>query len=167
MQISHKRRADIARAGFTLVEVMTAMMVAALVAGAVLLMAPGQGSALRASAERLAARIKVAEDRAVLTNRTLALVVTPEGYGFERLEDAGWQRIEGETSGLSFHIWPRNARPRLAELDGGDLSSGRARATRFDPVGGAAPMRLVIDGDGDDWLVEIDDAGAVRVEQSR
>src|SRR5690606_26596161 len=92
-------------AGFTLVEVMTTLAVLGLVAGAVMLAAPGADTRVHGGVERLAARLKLASDQSVLLNRDIALVATPEGYHFEKLEEDGWRRIENAGS-LGFRAWP-------------------------------------------------------------
>lgn len=145
-------------AGFTLVEVMTALLIASMLAGAVLLLWPGENMTVRSAAERLAARISAAADESVLSNRQIALVVTSYGYGFDRRELDGWRRMEG-VSPLAFQSWPEAThaeiqKPAEAEQPGD-------RIAFLDPLGGATPMRLIL-GDTVKWVVEIDERGAVH-----
>lgn len=146
-------------AGFTLVEVMTALLIASMLASAVMLLWPGENMTVRSTAERLAARIAAAADESVFSNRQLALVVNGEGYGFDRREADGWRRIDG-VSPLAFQTWPASTR---AEVDnpakGGVLGD---RVATLDPLGGVTPLRVVI-GDAVKWAVEIDGKGDVHV----
>lgn len=150
-------------AGFTLVEVMTALLIASMLAGAVLLLWPGESMTVRTTAEKLAARVAAAADESVLVNRRIALVVTDEGYGFDRREPDGWRRL-GSESALDFQSWPASTgaqieMPPTAKQPGG-------RIAILDPLGGATPMRIVI-GDAVQWVVEIDAEGAVHANPAR
>lgn len=162
MQMSSTRDSD---AGFTLVEVMATLAIVALVASSVLLMSPGADSRLRSSLERLAARMDLASDQAILMNRQVAIVATNEGYHFERLDEDGWRRIE-TIAGLGFQPWPSSGAPDIENSEASDSETSNRRLARFDPLGGATPMRLSF-GDGDNgWCVEIDEEGGVHVERS-
>ena len=149
-------------AGVTLVEVMTALLIIALMAGAVLLLAPGPDRKTRIEAERLAARAVMASEESIIVNRTTALVVTVEGYGFERLEENGWAPAR-VGSPLGFRPWPSFLDARVEE-SGGD--AGDPRVVRFDPQGGSTPASVVLSGAGARWRVEIDGQGGVNVERA-
>jgi general secretion pathway protein H len=150
-------------AGFTLVEVMTTLMIVGLVASAVVLMAPGAGSRVREAAERLAARLDAASDASVMLNRGVALTVTADGYGFERQDESGWRRIETEPA-LAFQAWPAGTTARIEKPAPADRAG--ERITEFDPLGGATAMRIVIEGGGSRWTVAVDDMGAIHVDRS-
>jgi len=143
-------------AGFSLVETMTAMMVVALVASSVLLLAPGQDRRTRDEAMRLVARIGMAQDESVLVNRTVALVLTADGYGFERLEAGGWAPFEPNTP-LGFRAWPEDVEAR-AERD-----ENESRAARFDAMGTATPTSIIVSGAGVRWRVRVDASGETNV----
>lgn len=149
-------------AGFTLVEVMTALLIASMLAGAVLLLWPGANMTVRATAEKLAARVSAAADESVLVNRQIALVVTADGYGFDRREPDGWRRIEGD-SPLAFQAWPAQVDAEIEAPSATEQPGNRIAI--LDPLGGATPMRLVIGG-GVKWTVEIDTEGAVHANPS-
>jgi type II secretion system protein H len=151
------RRAD---AGFSLVEAMTALMVAAFVAGAVFLMAPSPSREARAQTERFAQRLALAADDSVLRNRPVALVVTNDGYGFERLERNGWAPVE-PGSPLRFRAWPQGLSYRVEAPE--DVREGRV--ARFDATGGASPARIVLAGGGVRWRIEIDGQGRTHVKR--
>lgn len=162
MQTSSTLDSRSGSAGFTLVEVMATLAIVALVASSVLLMSPGADSRLRSALESMATRIDLASDQSILMNRQLALVATGEGYHFERLDEDGWQRLETVPS-LGFRPWPASGAPEIEGEGGeGDVTTSH-RLARFDPLGGATPMRLRF---GEGWRVEIDQEGAVRVERA-
>lgn len=150
------------QAGFTLVEVMTALLIASMLAGAVLLLWPGENMTVRSAAERLAARIAAAGDESVLSNRQIALVVTSEGYGFDRREPTGWRRLD-DSSPLAFHTWPAATGVRIEKPV--EPSQPGNRIAVLDPLGGATPMRVVI-GSTVKWVVEINEKGAVHASPS-
>lgn len=146
-------------AGVTLVEALTALMIVAMMAGAVILLAPGPDRKTRDEAERLAARIVMASEESIVVNRTLALVVTHEGYGFERLEENGWAPAEPR-SPLGFRAWPGELDVRVDQRLGDEDDP---RIARFDAMGVATPASLVLSGAGARWRVVIDGEGEVDV----
>lgn len=146
-------------AGVTLVEAMVALMIVGLMAGAVVLMAPGPGRETREEADRLAARIVMAGEESIVLNRTMALVATEEGYGFERLESDGWVEAEHGTA-LGFRAWPSGLDVRIEETE---AQGEDPRVVRFDALGETTPARIVISGAGVRWRVSIDGQGEVNV----
>lgn len=145
-------------AGVSLVEAMVALVIIGLIVGAVVVLAPGPGQRTQTEAERLAARISFAAEESVVVNRTLALLVTNEGYGFERLEDNGWTPEE-QRSPLGFRAWPSEIEARVEQSD----APGDARVARFDAIGGATPVTVVLSGYGARWSVVVDAQGGVDV----
>lgn len=146
-------------AGVSLVEAMVALMIVGLMAGAVVLLAPGPDAAIRREADQLAARIVLAGEESIVLNRTMSLVVTMDGYGFERLENAGWVAAE-PNSPLGFRVWPQNVDVTVVETL---AERGDARIARFDALGEATPVRLVIEGTSVRWGVAINEEGEVDV----
>ena len=165
MRISPQPNSADRSAGFTLVEVLTALAIVGLIASAVMLASPGADTRLHAGVERLAARLKLAGDQSVLVNRPVALVAAPEGYHFELRDEDGWRRMDAASS-LGFQPWPGNVAPRV-ELPADSEREGEGlRLAEFDPLGGASAMRLVFGTQGPAWLVAIDQAGAIRVDRA-
>lgn len=163
MQTSAKPNSpSTSEAGFTLIEVMTALLIASMLAGAVLLLWPGESMIVRSTAEKLAARLTTAADESVLANRQIAVFVTTQGYGFERREADGWRRLDGN-SALAFEAWPASASAEIEKPAATERADGRIAF--LDPLGGATPMRIVI-GNTVKWIVEIDGEGAVHANPS-
>jgi general secretion pathway protein H len=148
-------------AGFTLVEAMTTLMIVGLLAGMVVLVSPGPERKSREAAERLAARSLMAAEESILINRPMALVVTAEGYGFARLEPNGWLNID-DGSPLGFQSWPPGIEHRVVEPA---EPAAHGRLVRFDPLGGATPAEIVVNGGGAWWKVSVAPEGEIRVER--
>src|SRR5690606_39996616 len=83
------------RMGFTLVELMVVIAIIGVAAGAVVLSMPDPRPTLAVEAERLAARLTLAREEAVMTNRPVARHADTAGYGFESFERAGWTALNG------------------------------------------------------------------------
>lgn len=165
MQTSQTLDSRSGSAGFTLIEVMATLAIVALMASAVLLMSPGADSRLHAALEKFAARIDLASDQSVLMNRQLAIVATPEGYHFERLDEDGWSRLE-TVPALGFQPWPDSDAPEVESADKLEDQGDSQRLARFDPLGGATAMSLRFGKSGQSWRVQIDEEGAVHVERA-
>ncbi len=78
--------------GFTLIEIMVVVVIAAILMGAVTLSFPRTGDdLLKEQANRFAAIISLSQDEAILQSKDLALAVGEAGYSFLRKEDNSWQ----------------------------------------------------------------------------
>ena len=104
--------------GFSLIELMVALFVMGLLAGAAVLALPGDDRALRHEAERFAVRASAARDEAITAGVPVALVVGARGYGFERRADSGWAPLS-ESRFADAH-WAAGTR---ASLGGASLSA--------------------------------------------
>ncbi len=129
---------------------LTALSVIAMMAGMVILAAPGPERRAREVAERVAARSIAAGEESVLTNKPIALMVTEEGYGFERFEEGGWRPLDA-ASPFGFRVWPDDVR---AQAEG---------AVRFEPTGSASPGAVVIETHAVRWRVDVDEGGRAHV----
>jgi general secretion pathway protein H len=80
--------------GFTLVEMLVVLAIIGIsTAVAVLAMGSGHDGSGQAEAQRLLARVQLAADEAMISDRALALAVTPTSYAVLERSDAGraWQ----------------------------------------------------------------------------
>ena len=81
--------------GFTLIEIMVVIVIAAVLIGAVALSFPPVGDKLlKENADRFAALISLAQDEAILQSSELAVEITPEGYSFYRNDDNAWATFD-------------------------------------------------------------------------
>lgn len=160
MAISLTGNEPLARdAGVSLVEAMVALLIVSLVVGVVMLLAPGDDRDARRVAEQLATRMALASEESVIVNRPLSLVLTADGYGFERLEDNGWFPAEPR-SPLAFRAWEDDVVVRV------EPAADDARVARFDVLGGATATSIVLDRAGSRWRVRLSEAGEVDVERA-
>ena len=128
------------RTGFSLVEMMVVLMVMGLLAGVAVLTLPGDERKLRGEAERFAARTLAARDEAIIGARPISVVVSEQGYYFERRSDGRWQALPGR--GFDLMPWDNAT----------TVSAGRQRIV-FDSLGLASSDAAVRLGRGDKALV--------------
>lgn len=140
-----------ARRGFTLVEMLAVVAIAAMAAGAVILTLPDTRPSAGLEAERLAARLVRAREEAVLTNRPVAVEIDAGGYAFSRFDGVEWEPLD--EGPFRDGAWSR----------GTALAGAPARVV-FDPTGAAEPARARLTRDGRDSAVSVDGAGEVRVD---
>ncbi|MCY1671267.1 GspH/FimT family pseudopilin [Novosphingobium sp. SL115] len=126
--------------GFSLVEMLVVLMVMGLLASVAVLTLPGDERKLRAEAERFAARALAARDEAIVGARPVSLVVSEQGYYFERRIDGQWQALPGK--GFDLTPW----------AEGVTASAARQRVV-FDSLGLASSEAAVRLGRGDQGLV--------------
>lgn len=77
--------------GFTLIEIMVVVVIAAVLISAVTLSFPPVGDKLlKENADRFSALISLAQDEAILQSTELAIEITDSGYGFYENQDNTW-----------------------------------------------------------------------------
>ena len=82
--------------GISLVEILIVMMIAAMVAGVVVMSVPPERSQALEEGERFAARLSMAAELAVTRSELIGLKVGPERYDFYRYERGEWKAYDGE-----------------------------------------------------------------------
>lgn len=143
-----------ASAGFTLVELLAVLVVIGLAAATVVLTMPDQRGALRAEAERFAARAHTARNEAIVEARPVALVVDSGGYAFERYGQGRWQVITEPP--LDRHAWPNGV---IVQVEG--ATDGRIA---FDEMGSTDGALVTLAHDGNQVRVRIGGDGAIDAE---
>jgi general secretion pathway protein H len=154
MRTSATGRADRDRErGFTLIELLVVMTIIGLMSAAVVLALPDGRGDLVAEAERFAARVHAAGERAVLDAKPMAVRVTAAGYGFDRRERGEWQPLAEEP--FADRAWAEGTRAGLAQ--------GVAQRVTFDTTGIAEPARLLLLRGDDQVQVDLRSDGTVHV----
>jgi general secretion pathway protein H len=142
-----------ARAGFTLVELMVVLAVLGLMAAVVVVAIPDGRMTIAAEGERFAARLKRAQEEAVLVNRPVEVALTDDGYAFRVRKAGGWQPLDDGP--FEAEAW----------LPGTEVTSDQdVRRVSFDPTGLANPAHFTLRRAGKEVEVLVDQAGNVRVD---
>jgi len=141
------------QAGFTLIELMVVLMIMGLAAGAVVLAMPDPRGDLRHDAERFAARLHAARDKAILDSRDMAVVVDAYGYSFEHRARGRWIP-EGEKAFAAVR-WSEGAQAIVG-------TAGNGRAV-LDATGLAEPIDVALLRDAARVSIRMDADGAIRV----
>lgn len=137
-----------ARGGFTLVELLVVMAVIGVAATAVVLSIPDRRPSVLAEAEVFAARLALAREEAVLSNRTVAVRLSEDGYRFESYDGVSWTALSGV---LQARAWPE-----------GMIGPAAGRVT-FDATGLAEPVHWQLARNGQVQVVAVDGAGEVSL----
>lgn len=144
-----------AEQGFTLVELMVALFIMGLAGGAVLLSVPNGRSQLAAEAEALGARLKRAQEEAILTNHPIDLSLTEDGYRFRTFARGRWSPLSDEP--FAAHSWEAGVRGTLSAQD------GRA-SLRFDPTGSADPGVVILTRETRRVRIRVQETGQVSID---
>lgn len=148
----HRRRACGGSAGFTLVELMVALVIIALMSATVLLTMADPRGGLGGEVNRFAGKVRLARDSAITGAQPMALWISATGYGFERRRGGRWEPL---TDGpLAAANWPAGTTARAA-------TPGRARLL-FDTLGRAdQPLAFMLERSGSRLAIRIDLDGRV------
>lgn len=135
------------RAGLTLVEMLVVLAIVGISAGMVTLAVGGRNdAAAQTEANRLADRLRLAADEALIVGRPVTLTMNPAGYAFE-------------TGTMNPAEWAMRY-----ELPRGVRLSAEASELLIDPDGAAPPAIMTVHDRGRSWAVTFDGLNAdVRV----
>lgn len=166
-------------AGFSLVEVMAAMMLMGLGAALIILTLPQGDDELAAAAKGFAATAERASQQAVISGAAFGFRITPDGYSVVRRRRGAWTPIGAE--GLAGISWPddigvlleepappktdrRSTFDRLTLSRRVAESAGPPPQIQFDATGAMTPFRVAFTGRDGEYVVFGQPNGAVRVE---
>ncbi len=125
----HSKAAPDAVRGFSLLEVLVVVVVAAILAVTLTLAIAGNAQrSLDDGAEQFAALLTQACDEAQLGGREIGVLLDGRGYAFARLDGDRWRTLGGQGT-LRARVWPTSLRAAL-ERDGQVLDLGGAVARR-------------------------------------
>lgn len=141
--------------GFTLIEMMVVLAIVGLAAGVILLTAPDSRRSLIQEAERFAASLVRAKEEAVLTNRTIDVRISSDGYAFGAIS-RGLHRPLEERPFRSI-AWDEDTTAVVSEAD------QRSRIA-FDSTGIATPAAVDLFRSDGHVRVVVDTAGSIKID---
>ena len=141
-------------AGFTLVELLVALVIIGAMSAMVVLAMPDPRGSVSQDAEALAARLVAARDLAIVGGRDIGVRFDGRGYGFARRRREGWQSLTEKA--LQPRNWSNGVNAE-AQIEGGD-------ALVFDATGLATPAVISLRREGRAADVRISMAGGVAVD---
>ncbi|WP_417488507.1 GspH/FimT family pseudopilin [Maricaulis sp.] len=151
--------------GFSLLEVLIAVSLMALMATTIALAASPERDPLRREAERLVVRLHEAEQEAVISGQPVGLTLTDGGYAFTNYVDGEWRLLRNHPTlqprGFASEISLRSDMIALAWHPDGVVAYP---AVFFDPAGLNDPFRILLEGGSQSYAILLDDTGRLRVE---
>jgi len=141
--------------GFTLVEMLVTLVVVGLLTSVALASVPDARPSLASEADRFAARLVRAKEEAVLTNRTVEVRVTAQGYDFAAKRGGERSAIDGK------------AFAPVKWSDETTVAGQTPTRIAFDPVGLASPVRVDLVRERRRMRVSVGDGGEVSVDAPR
>lgn len=146
-----RTRSHRSRSGFTLVELLIAVAIMGLAAGAVILSAPDPRPAVAEDAERFAARLSRAREEAILSNRPVAVDATSVGYAFAVFDGAAWSALD--EGPFESEIWTAGLTAAPSEV-----------RIVFDPTGITEAATLTLTRERNSRTITVDGAGEVTLD---
>ncbi len=162
-----------ARAGFSLVELMTVIVIIGVAAGAVVMVLPTGGPTLDEEARRFSSGLQRIARDSVLTGRMIGIRIEPEGYQAYRLRRGTWEPLRGEDASGQ---WDEETqvtvgqgaairKPVSDQRDQSDRKEPRiVPQIRFDPIGIGTPFWLRFERAGSSLILRSDGDGMVEIE---
>ncbi len=151
-----ERARDLRQRGFTLLEVLVALLIAAVLAGSLVLAIPDRSRSLRFEADRLAQLMAVAREEAILRSAPVRFVADEQRYQFAVWQDRVW-RVFIDDPALRPREWAAPTGMSLERADG-------QRVIEFGREQIDVPFRLRLVRDSTEVIIRADGMGSFRVE---
>ncbi len=148
-------RRDLAQGGFTLLEMMVALLITAVLAGALVLAIPDRSRSLQFEADRLAQLMAVAREEAILRGAPVRLEADSNRYRFIVWRDQAWRSLP-EDPALRQRDWIAPTELALERADG-------QRVIEFGREQVDVPFLLRLSRDGAQVLIRADGLGGFVV----
>ncbi|MGF1456513.1 MAG: type II secretion system minor pseudopilin GspH [Alphaproteobacteria bacterium] len=170
-----RRRA--ARAGFSLVELMAAVVIIGLAAGAVAMVLPSGGPTLEQDVRRFAGGLDRIARHSVMTGRMIGLRIEPEGYRAYRRRRGVWDPLTGDDAagdwrkgtrvtvgqGAQIRREPISRRDKATREKQGRKKQGVSPQIRFDPLGMGTPFWLRFERGTEAVIVQSNGDGSIEM----
>lgn len=168
--------------GLTLVELLVVIVILALASSVVLLTAPPSRPKVREDAERFAARLQIALDDAIVSERSSRLAIDAVGYRFQVLDGDKWRdietvrnlaRAEFDRRTTAILSAPEAANANSRALGHEEIAAGVAEkkqgaeekllAIPLDPLGEQTPLTVRFSSPEGAFTVALDETGAITL----
>lgn len=159
--------------GFSLVEILIVLMIAAMVAGIVVINMPPSRSEALDESERFAARISLAAEQAVTRGELIGLKVAEDGYRFYRYDRGEWKHWDDAPAGedsfppdIAIDLTLADAAKKNEDSAPKKETEERPRPNiLFTPTGETTPFEIVFQQKRSIVRVVLDNAGKVEVKK--
>ncbi|MEO1137407.1 MAG: type II secretion system minor pseudopilin GspH [Pseudomonadota bacterium] len=166
-----------AQHGVTLVEILIVLMIAALVAGIIILNAPPGRTDARKTAETFAARLDLMAQEAVTTGALMGMEVSEGGFSTYRYQRGEWRALKSlanntavfpaefsveVTLETAVHKNEQNTDRRKQSRLGDEPETPNPNVT-FTPTGQTTPLEVVFRERRESIRVQLDGAGKVEL----
>lgn len=152
--------------GFSLIEIMVVLVIVGLLASTVVLTLPDGKAATSEQVNRFAARVAMVAQESIVTNTTMGLAISGEGYAFYKYKDGRWSELKNDRV-FGRENW--NAAATISiERDGGRLTRATENAPfspaiRFESTGLSTPFSLSFSAGDEKYRVIGDGRGHAEV----
>jgi len=163
MPISQAGRLKRRQSGFTLVEVLAVLFIIGMMAGAVVMNMPKAQDPLHKQGELLATRIGLAAQGGLVTQQSVGIMITQDGYQIVRFNNDLWEIVENFSFGLDskpFVELTQNA--TKINLEAAEKSG--VPVIRFDTTGLGTPFELKLRSGASAFLISGSVDGKIVVE---
>lgn len=150
------RRVRSRQTGFTLVEMLVALLIAAVLAGTLMLAVPDQSRSLRYEADRLARLMAIAREEALLRGAPVRFEANAERYRFVVWLDRAWWPLSDDPA-LRERLWLAPTTLVLERADG-------QRVIEFGREQVDMPFRLRLSRDGAQAAIVANGLGIFSIE---
>lgn len=154
--LTRGRRVRGRQRGFTLVEMMVALLIAAVLAGTLMLAVPDQSRSLRYEADRLARLMAIAREEALLRGAPVRFEANSERYRFVVWLDRAWWPLSDDPA-LRERLWLAPTTLALERADG-------QRVIEFGREQVDMPFRLRLSRDGAQAAIVANGLGIFSIE---
>lgn len=157
-------------AGFTLVEVLVALMIVGLLSATVVLTMPLAHDPAEVEVKRFMARLTLAAQDSVLAGAPTGVVLESNGYRFFQYARGGWKAIESDAA-MAPVEWDKDVTVNLNSTQAGTSIGAAAKdeqaptqpAIVFSPTGLATPFTISIKSPSSQYTVSGDAFGAISM----